>query len=260
VDADGTSVRVELRDGACDRHSFDSAGWCIEREPVHGNQKRRDRVVLGGMRGPAEDNPISESPGAQEIPMESHALPATFVLGEPNYRCSEESWTEAGRPAATVVVATRRDTLVINVDVSHVHRCFVAVDAENPLDNEPAAINGAGVQLYVVAGERKGGWLLVPDPSSRNVTVHEIEGWQKGLSVSAGWEPTESGYALVAEVALPAGTTEASLDVIVNETAPGRERRRGQLVLSGARGEFVYLRGDRHDVWRLLRFTIPRVS
>jgi hypothetical protein len=37
------------------------------------------------------------------------------------------------------------------------------------------------------------------------------------------------------------------LDVLVNETAPGRERRRGQLVLSGARGEFVYLRGDRHD-------------
>jgi hypothetical protein len=45
--------------------------------------------------------------------------------------------------------------------------------------------------------------------------------------------------------------------VIINETAPGRERRRGQLVLSGARGEFVYLRGDRHDdVARLLRFSL----
>ncbi|MDP9176532.1 MAG: heparinase II/III-family protein [Gemmatimonadota bacterium] len=257
VDADVSSVRVELRDGASDRHSWDLAGWCIERERVQGNQKRRDRVVLGGIRGPAEDTPISESPAPQEISLDSHALPATFVLGEPNYRRSEESWSEAGRPTATVMVATtRRDTLVINVDVSHVHRCFVAVDAENPLDNEPAAINGAGVQLYVVAGERKGGWLLVPDPSSRNVTVHEIEGWEKGLRVSAGWEPTESGYALVAEVALPTGTTEASLDVIVNETAPGRERRRGQLVLSGARGEFVYLRGDRHDAARLLRFSL----
>ena len=157
------------------------------------------------MRGTEEDTPISQSPTAQEIPSDSHALPATFVLGEPNYRRSEESWSEAGRPTATVTVATTRlDTLAVNVDVSHVHRCFVAVDAENPLDNEPAAINGAGVQLYVVAGERKGGWLLVPDPSSRNVTVHEIEGWQKGLSVSATWEPTESGYSLVAEVALEA--------------------------------------------------------
>ena len=90
------------------------------------------------------------------------------MLGEPSYRRSEVSWSEAGRPTATVTVATtRRDTLAINVDVSHVHRCFVAVDAENPLDNEPAAINGAGVQLYVVAGERKGGWLLVPDPRGR---------------------------------------------------------------------------------------------
>jgi hypothetical protein len=89
--------------------------------------------------------------------------------------------------------------------------------------------------------------------------VLAIEGWEKGLAVSARWQPTALGYALVAEVALPPGTTEAALDVIVNETAPGRERRRGQLVLSGARGEFVYLRGDRHDVARLLRFTIAHV-
>ena len=236
VEPDGKFVRVVRRDG----------------------KATRDLAVLfGGMRLAEEDTPISQSPTAQEIPSDSHALPATFVLGEENYRRSEESWSEAGRPTATVTVATtRRDTLAVNVDVSHVHRCFVSVDAENPLDNEPAAINGAGVQLYVVAGERKGGWLLVPDPTSRDVGVHAIEGWDKGLSVSAEWEPTESGYALVAEVALEAGATEVALDVIVNETAPGRERRRGQLVLSGARGEFVYLRGDRHDVARLLRFTI----
>jgi hypothetical protein len=45
-------------------------------------------------------------------------------------------------------------------------------------------------------------------------------------------------------------------DVLVNETAPGRERRRGQLVLSGAQGEFVYLRGDRHDSPRLIPLMI----
>ena len=253
VEPDATSVRVNVRDGSSDQHSWDSAEWCIEHESPHGKAKR---VVLGGMQERADNGAVSQSP-PQEIPLESHALPTTVILDEPNYRRSEESWSEAGRPTATVTVTTtRRDTLSINVDVSDVHRCFVAIGAENPLDNEPAAINGAGVQLYIAAGERKGGWLLVPDASSRNVTVHEIEGWQKGLSVSAMWEPTESGYALVAEVALEAGTTEAALDVIVNETAPGRERRRGQLVLSGARGEFVYLRGDRHDVARLLRFTI----
>jgi hypothetical protein len=61
---------------------------------------------------------------------------------------------------------------------------------------------------------------------------------------------------LDAEVALPPDCTELALDLLVNETAPGRARRRGQLVLSGADGEFVYLRGDRHDPSRLPGFII----
>jgi len=48
------------------------------------------------------------------------------------------------------------------------------------------------------------------------------------------------------------GALPDALDLIVNERPVGRERRRGQLVLSGARGEFVYLRGDRHDLERLI--------
>jgi hypothetical protein len=236
VEPDGKFLRVVRRDG----------------------KATRDLAELFGRMRLAEEAAISHQPSAiSEVG--AATLPATFVLGEESYRRSEESWSEAGRPTATVTIATtRRDTITINVDVSHVHRCFVAVDAENPLDNEPAAINGAGVQLYVVAGERKGGWILVPVPESRDVGVRAIEGWDKGLSVSAAWEPTESGYAIAAEVSLQAGATEVALDVIVNETAPERERRRGQLVLSGARGEFVYLRGDRHDddAARLLRFSL----
>src|SRR4029079_2215650 len=162
-------------------------GWCIEHAPVHGDSKR---MVLGGVREPADDVPVAEEHFTQKIELESHALPATFVLDEQNYRRSEESWSEAGRPTATVMVAsTQPDTLTIIVDVSHVHRRFVAVDAENPRDTEPAAINGAGVQLYIVAGERKGGWLLVPVAESRKVGVLAIEGWEKGLTVSAQWEP-----------------------------------------------------------------------
>lgn len=44
----------------------------------------------------------------------------------------------------------------------------------------------------------------------------------------------------------------SALAVVVNEMPRGRLRRRGQLVLGGARGEFVYLRGDRFDEARLL--------
>ncbi len=44
--------------------------------------------------------------------------------------------------------------------------------------------------------------------------------------------------------ALPHGPL--TFDLVVNERPPRRERRRGQLVLSGG-GGFGYLRGDRHD-------------
>lgn len=46
--------------------------------------------------------------------------------------------------------------------------------------------------------------------------------------------------------------------MIVNETAPGRERRRGQLVMSGARSEWAYLRGDRQDADRLIPIRVRR--
>jgi hypothetical protein len=46
------------------------------------------------------------------------------------------------------------------------------------------------------------------------------------------------------------------LGVVVNDMAPDRERRRGQLVLGGHAGEFVYLRGDRLAAEDLLDFLI----
>jgi hypothetical protein len=54
---------------------------------------------------------------------------------------------------------------------------------------------------------------------------------------------------LVAEVDVE---TLTAIDVLVNEKPDNRERRRGQLVLSGSNGEFVYLRGDRQDADRLI--------
>ncbi|HET9012705.1 MAG TPA: hypothetical protein VFN38_12860, partial [Gemmatimonadaceae bacterium] len=57
-----------------------------------------------------------------------------------------------------------------------------------------------------------------------------------------------------------AGAVPFALDVVVNETAPGRERRRGQLVLSGGAGDFVYLRGDRHSMDRALDFLVEADS
>jgi hypothetical protein len=43
---------------------------------------------------------------------------------------------------------------------------------------------------------------------------------------------------------------------MVNEISRDRERRRGQLVLSGGSGEFIYLQGDRpRGSWVTLRLT-----
>jgi hypothetical protein len=144
--------------------------------------------------------------------------------------------------------------LRVSVLVAPSHRLFAQAGTVNMLDNEPAAINGDGVQLYVTCGDTRGGWLLVPDAQSDAVVVQPISEWSGRLAAHARWRPTTTGYALDAQVVLPPQGAALALDVIVNEMAPGRARRRGQLVLSGANGEFVYLRGDRHEARRLLRF------
>jgi hypothetical protein len=77
------------------------------------------------------------------------------------------------------------------------------------------------------------------------------------VPLDARWRPTEAGWSLVATLPLPASGGEIGLDVIVNEMPPDRVRRRGQLLLGGAAGEFVYLRGDRHDAARALRLVVP---
>jgi len=248
-------VVVHRGDELRDEHRVTTEGWRIERQ----GGDRRDVVVLAGFatrRTPVMAGSIVPPSGAAGVAPK--ALPERFHLEELHYRRSEQSWSEAGRPRADVeITSPGPDEIMVRVQVSPSQRLFLPMATVNPLDNEPAAINGDGVQLYVIAGAQKGGWLLVPRTDSRDVEQRPIEGWNAGLSVRAAWQATPDGWDLIATVKLAAGTPEVALDVIVNETVPGRARRRGQLVLSGAQGEFVYLRGDRHDPARLLRFILP---
>jgi len=89
-----------------------------------------------------------------------------------------------------------------------------------------------------------------------------IEQWEHRRTLRAHWARRIDGYAV--QIRLP--TAELSVDdasfqlgLVVNEKPTTRVRRRGQLVLGGARGEFVYLRGDREDRHRLVtvRITSP---
>jgi hypothetical protein len=249
---DDEVLSVVRRSGGTDRHSRLPLGWQVERIE-HGASSF---AVLGGAT-------VGLPPLAAAHPLADDAhivgpaipLPAAFELGELHYRRSEFTWEGAGAPRATVTITRPTPgTVHVDVDVPYSLRLFVPLTTENQLDNESASINGDSVQLYAVAGLRTAGLLLVPDGSM--VTVRPVDGWTNDLSVDARWRPTADGYRIEATIHIDGRTPEFALDVLVNEVVPGRARRRGQLVMSGAAGEFVYLRGDRHDPLRLLRFKL----
>ena len=174
-----------------------------------------------------------------------------FTLGEGSYRRSEETWREAGSPTARVTIRRNDDVVTLKVSVDG-DRSFVHPDAINRLDNEAADINGAGLQLYLGWGDEKAGYVIVPRVGGDDTAVRPIDGWGGSIPIDTAWRPTESGYEIA--VRFQSHETGFGLDLIVNEKPSGRERRRGQLVMSGAKGEYVYLRGDRHDHHRLISF------
>jgi len=133
-------------------------------------------------------------------------------------------------------------------------RQFARADAANTFDNEHADTMGAGIQLYVRTPDGSGAWMLVPESDRDVVRVRNISGWGALLAPKARWREHDGGYEIRIELPLIDSDAEypVDIDVIVNETTSLRERRRGQLVLSGGQGEFVYLRGDRHDPTRLI--------
>ena len=131
-----------------------------------------------------------------------------------------------------------------------------------------ADVNASGVQLYLRddRGEFTG-WLMRPaTPSTREASTKEprlahVRPLARGAAaITAHSERTAAGWRI--ETTIPyaalgdASPYSVELGLVVNEIPAGRERRRGQLVLGGALGEWVYLRGDRHDPARMLSILI----
>jgi hypothetical protein len=242
-------VEVHLGDGSRHAHKRDDQGWHVELFA----EGARSSVDLSGFR----------EPGRASMPAPATARPISlrrdeeiqFAMGADNYRRSETDWKEAGAPAATVGIRVGQSALELTVDVRAADQRFSAADAVNPYDNEPADTMSAGVQVYLEIRENKGAWMIIPEHNG-NVRVRPIQDWN-GVShrPRAQFTPTARGYSLQI-IFSDWRATEFALDVIVNDAVAGRERRRGQLVLSGAAGEFVYLRGDRHDESRLLNFRV----
>jgi hypothetical protein len=182
--------------------------------------------------------------------------PVRVTLAGESYRQSEETWEDAGNPTAEIAFENESGELVIEVTVMNVDLTFAPPEATNRLDNEDADVNGAGIQLYLRTDDASAGYVLVPDARGGRVRSRPIDGWGggAGIPVQATWTSIDEGYVVEIHVndSRSPGGTVIEVDVVVNEKPANRERRRGQLVLSGGAGEFVYLRGDRHDADRLI--------
>jgi Heparinase II/III-like protein len=242
--------QMELTVGAA-QSGIELTGWMRGHEP-------------GGGDSPSERKPhwVERRAARRPIRLPRSGL-AAFDLGEGNYRRSEETWDEAGRPIARVTVGTHGDELIVDVNATAAELVFVPASATNPYDNEHPDINGHGVQLYLRTFFDGGAWMIVPDAGGNRARVRPLAGWGTLEMREATWKKTPDGFSVHARIALPPlpaghakGAYPVAIDVLVNETVPERERRRGQLVLSGAQGEFVYLRGDRHDGSQLVPLMI----
>jgi hypothetical protein len=240
-------VDVTTGDGSRHQHRRDEHGWHVELFAMGA----RSSVDLSGFRQPVQ--PGAKAPRDARVVHLSNGE-VSFELGEEHYRRSEATWQEAGSPTASVEVKKSGSSLGVAIHVRSKDQRFAAADAQNPYDNEHADTMGAGIQLYLRTSEGLGGWMFIPE--SGTVRRRAIAGWRElALDPTARWTATDTGYSVFVDI--PIGRQdEFALDLVINEAPFGRERRRGQLVLSGANGEFVYLRGDRHDDRRLLNFRV----
>jgi hypothetical protein len=258
---------VEIDGGDADAHVHSRHGDRWQIEMTSGTSTRS--IELGGVR-PASSRVRQPIPAVAKRLV--HSIPSvadpvntdrsmTFKLGEDHHRRSEESWREAGSPTVTVRLNATGPRLHVEIDV---HKSgapvFAPARERNDLDNERPDTNSDGIQLYLAPrdhGEAVASWLLVPNPHDHSVRTTSI-GSAGAPRLVAHWAPMSGGYRVVCEIDLPAALVSDgfALDLIVNEISAERVRRRGQLVLSGAKGEWTYLRGDRHDRARFLDFVL----
>jgi len=263
-------VVVHLRDGTRHDHRRGDRRWQV-------SIQTRNSTTTIDLSGAVEARRAKPRPSvATRSPLviprmrseEPRIRPLAFELSEQNYRRSEPTWAEAGRPTATVSLSAQDDELVVAVDVrkSDVH--FAPPSDDNPLDNEHPDTNSDGVQLHVIVPgsaprrrpPRELNWLIVPEPESGQARVAARATGGTAPALRAFSKLMPSGYSIRVAVSLADLALDISepfkLGVVVNDMAPGRERRRGQLVLGGRSGELVYLRGDRLAADELLDFLI----
>jgi hypothetical protein len=262
---DGETIVVHHGDHDRHEHTRRELAWSVT---IHAGGARSS-IDLGGavarpaVRPQSARAPVA-SPHSQPFRLRADHAPLTFALGEPAYRRSEPSWREAGSPRADISISATRQYLVIEVAVQKAEVIFRPPGATDPsLDNEHPDIHSDGVQLYLVARgwDRPASWLVVPEDPQPRVRTRIVDGSRADVPLTAGWSRDAQGYSMRFEIPLETLGSEQSLpialDVIVNDMAAGRVRRRGQLALSGG-GDWIYLQGDRQSPGRFLPILVER--
>ncbi len=281
----GNTPRIDVTtvDGTRAEHARAPHGWHIELHARHA----RSSIDLEGLIAPSAVAPLdgmapgrppdvaAQGDAAVLVPnvLESAVQGApgstvdgaiSFLLDAPFYVRTEHTWREADCPTALVQLAATATSFVVDVDARTGPLVVAAAPDDNPMDNERADINSDGVQWYLTDDAAQG-WtaaaLVVPaaPDAPRCTQLVSSDSTTAGAAAPlATWRQTVTGWALRlvwARERLPRGAdATVRFDLIVNERSVDRERRRGQLVLSGG-GGFGYLRGDRHEPARSLRLS-----
>ena len=265
--ADESAVVVSTGRGDF-RHRPSGDTWEVQgptarKTVLSGSQKAVEapRAPTGGSARPISVVPrVQPASTAGELTASGAGL--RFEIGESHYRRTEASWAEAGAPTATVTIGATESDLLIETFVRRANPNFAPARDDNPLDNEHPDVNSDGVQVHLTAPGHdvrglKMTWLMVPEgEGSVRITPR---GDAAGIPMSASWRPAPAGWQLLVRIGRAAlGPRDATLglDVVVNEMPSSRERRRGQLVLSGSNGDWAYLRGDRQDANRLMPMVV----
>ena len=258
---DAPVARITTADGTTAVHGPAPHGWHIELLARHA----RSSVDLEGLVGTPPATVASEParPGPAAAPL---ALPLEVALGAEHYLRTEQSWTDAGSPTATVHVAVEGSLVVVEVVANT--GVVVAADSEhNPLDNERAQVNADGVQWYWGATDGRWTQAAICTPAGGALQMTRLVPGEWPLP-QAAWTalPDDRGWRMrfvwpLADLPVePDGTV--SFDLVVNERPPDRARRRGQLVLSGRSAAppsataYAYLRGDRQSTAHALRLRL----
>lgn len=278
-DADGGVCQVETSDGTVARHFLVNSRWRLDLNvgaaisSIDLDELREDGFRESDLQfTPRATNEVTadSAPHAADVPfnlgidvdIDLTAHPVYNVeLGEHHYRRTDDVWRDAGAPTAVVSLGIENEGLLVTIDTSG-PVVIPEATADNPLDNERPDVNASGVQLYIAPqpGEPwRHGWLIVPADRPRvTQLVPAGDRSTSGLSPDIHATTTESGWTMQLRLPvhrLPLIDGTCAFDLIVNERPPDRERRRGQLVLSGGTG-FAYLRGDRHESAHAIRIRV----